>query len=416
MKSAKHKFIMITILDNINSIENYTDQKECNFYEMCRIIDRAVVKITSKTVNKLLGVYTVLGLFYSRDCKAETVDRLTHEYDIHEMYGAFYRTVCEHTGFEKFQVEEFLKNLDKCHTIMVSGQTMKSARSKLISILNNSKRVIPRHTDIEECDFDGFCAIVDRVIGEVACDMMPLSNLFGVDSIRWLFTRYSVIDNAKYNTSEMFAALYHTVFEHDSEEKFSIEEFFKNLNKAHVIPGESGQNGGLKYDAGKLKAGILADFPLAMKAIAEVGTFGANKYARNSWQNVDNAIERYNDAMWRHGLTPGNDDESGLPHYYHQLWNMLAVVELKEREKLTLNSGHKSALSPQEENTLMFAKYLRTNRGHCRNLSCAGLSGTVFEGRKCPRSNDKEFPTCAKDEVYEWAKNVIKTLRGERLC
>lgn len=283
MKSAKHKFI--TILDNINSIENYTDQKECNFYEMCRIIDRAVVKITSKTVNNLLGVDTVLWLFCSRDCKAETGDRLTHEYDIHEMYGAFHRTVCEHTRFEKFQVEEFFKNLDKCHDIMAES------------------------------------------------------------------------------------------------------------------------NGGLKYDTGKLKAGILADFQLALKAIAEVGTFGANKYARNSWQNVSNAIERYTDAMWRHRLSDGVDDESGFPHYYHELWNMLAVVELKEREK-HLRRDDKDLV-------IMFAKYLVSTRGTCENLSCAGSSDTVFEGHECPRRDDKKFPTCNKNEVYEWAKNVIKAAKGE---
>lgn len=412
MKSAKRK--LITVLDNIHSIENYTDQKECNFAEICCIIDAAIEKITAKNVKYLIGVYHVAYLFES-PC-AFSDDR----YDIHEMYGAFYRTIVEHQSNEFFSYKEFSKNLDKCHDIAVSGQTMRSIRSKLISILDDIVS-ITRHTDIEECDFDGFCAIVDRVIGEVAYDMMPLSNLFGVDSIRRLFTRYSIIDDAKYNTSEMFAALYHTVFEHDSEEKFSIEEFFKNLNKAHVwrlemIPEESGQNGGLKHDAGKLKAGILADFPLALKAIAEVGTFGANKYARNSWQNVDNAIERYTDAMWRHRLSEGVDDESGLPHYYHELWNMMVIVELKEREKTTSDREHKPALSPQEEETLLFAEYLASNRGCCEDLSCSGLSGTVFEGRKCPRSNDEEFPTCTEDEVYEWAKNVIKTLRGERSC
>lgn len=297
MKSEKHK--LMAVLDNIHSIENYTNVKKCNFYKMCRIIDCAIVKITSKTINNLLGVDTVLWLFYTRDGKAETVGRLTHEHDIHEMFGAFYRTVSEHTGAENFSDEEFFKNLDKCHDIVTS-----------------------------------------------------------VDS-------------------------------------------------------QSTYKDGLKYDAGKLKAGILADFPLALKAIAEVGTFGAKKYARNSWQNVDNSIERYTDAMWRHRLSEGVDDESGFPHYYHELWNMMAVIELKERAKRPLCDG-RTVLSSQEEEILMFAEHLAANHGYCKNLSCDGSSGTVFEGRKCPLYECEEFPSCNTDKVYKWAKDVIKTLKGER--
>ncbi len=88
---------------------------------------------------------------------------------------------------------------------------------------------------------------------------------------------------------------------------------------------------GLKYDDGKIMAGVLTDFSRALTAVAEVGTFGANKYARSSWQHVDNRLERYTDAMWRHLLkepVEPVDDESGLLHAAHMAWGALARLEI----------------------------------------------------------------------------------------
>lgn len=86
---------------------------------------------------------------------------------------------------------------------------------------------------------------------------------------------------------------------------------------------------GAKFDSGKVKAAIVAEFADALMAVAKVGTFGANKYSRGNWVHVDNALERYTDAMWRHLLQEGNDPESGLPHFDHFVWNALAVMQLK---------------------------------------------------------------------------------------
>jgi len=92
-----------------------------------------------------------------------------------------------------------------------------------------------------------------------------------------------------------------------------------------------------KHDAGKPLAGCLLDFSRAMQAVAAVSTFGANKYARGSWQGVPDARTRYFDAAVRHLLSHHsgelNDAESGLPHLHHALWNWMAVVELDAREK-----------------------------------------------------------------------------------
>lgn len=93
---------------------------------------------------------------------------------------------------------------------------------------------------------------------------------------------------------------------------------------------------GAKADKGKIRAAlILQDFPKALQAIATVATFGANKYAAHSWQDVPDAHVRYEDAMTRHWLAycAGEefDPESGLPHFAHFAWGALAILELEMR-------------------------------------------------------------------------------------
>ena len=91
---------------------------------------------------------------------------------------------------------------------------------------------------------------------------------------------------------------------------------------------------GAKHDAGKVRAGLLVkDFPHALTAVAQVATFGAQKYAAHSWRTVPGAEERYHDALYRHTLAQAcgeiNDPESGLPHASHIAWNALALLELE---------------------------------------------------------------------------------------
>lgn len=90
---------------------------------------------------------------------------------------------------------------------------------------------------------------------------------------------------------------------------------------------------GAKLDQGKTRPSLIfSSMPYALMAVAEVGTYGANKYSENGWMEVPNGIARYTDAMYRHLLaTSAEDGESGLPHLAHACWNLLAVLELKLR-------------------------------------------------------------------------------------
>lgn len=110
--------------------------------------------------------------------------------------------------------------------------------------------------------------------------------------------------------------------------------------EAHILEAKYTTPGsGPKYDKGKLRYSLVP--PSAVKAIAQVLTFGAEKYAPNSWQLVDRAPERYLDALMRHleAYRDGEllDPESGLPHLSHVLCNtaFLLHFQLKDSNERT---------------------------------------------------------------------------------
>ncbi len=85
-----------------------------------------------------------------------------------------------------------------------------------------------------------------------------------------------------------------------------------------------------KKDMGKPRMWLLPF--LSLYEIAKVLTFGADKYAANSWQNVENAMERYTNALLRHitSIQEGEiyDEESGLLHWSHVGCNALFLIWL----------------------------------------------------------------------------------------
>lgn len=93
------------------------------------------------------------------------------------------------------------------------------------------------------------------------------------------------------------------------------------------------ESGGVKHDGGK------APWSLLMRGCAEglagvvaVLKFGASKYAADSWQKVENAEERYKDALYRHlhsiernGFM-SKDPETGLLEWFHVACNALFLA------------------------------------------------------------------------------------------
>lgn len=95
---------------------------------------------------------------------------------------------------------------------------------------------------------------------------------------------------------------------------------------------------GAKLDKGKVRPSlILNGMARALTAVAEVGTFGANKYTDGGWVHVPNGFARYEDAQQRHALARAKgeerDPESQLLHLAHEAWNALAKLDLYLREQ-----------------------------------------------------------------------------------
>lgn len=96
---------------------------------------------------------------------------------------------------------------------------------------------------------------------------------------------------------------------------------------------------GAKLDAGKADASLLLSFGKALNAVAEIATFGANKYTRNGWISVPQGVDRYTAALMRHLLKETYEPccpDSQLHHAAHAAWNALARLELmlrNEKEK-----------------------------------------------------------------------------------
>jgi Domain of unknown function (DUF5664) len=95
-----------------------------------------------------------------------------------------------------------------------------------------------------------------------------------------------------------------------------------------------------KADAGKPDHSLLeVGFPNALAFVQATLDYGAIKYEAHSWRKVPDAFNRYDKAARRHrnqrdGAVSWNNDflypdyESGLPHIAHELFNLMAQIEL----------------------------------------------------------------------------------------
>lgn len=92
---------------------------------------------------------------------------------------------------------------------------------------------------------------------------------------------------------------------------------------------------GVKDDGGKLRYDLIPW--QAIKGLVQVLTFGARKYSPNGWMSVPDGINRYKAATMRHwvAIETGEflDPETGLPHIYHVLCNVVFLAVLMPLEQ-----------------------------------------------------------------------------------
>lgn len=114
--------------------------------------------------------------------------------------------------------------------------------------------------------------------------------------------------------------------------------------------GRSAKEPGAKLDAGKAPVlrGAIQYFPRALKAVALVSQFGAEKYTWKGWETVPEGVDRYGDACARHecdeaigkidprdqrlvdllrSLVPGEVTPQ-IVHASQAAWNALARLDL----------------------------------------------------------------------------------------
>ena len=109
----------------------------------------------------------------------------------------------------------------------------------------------------------------------------------------------------------------------------------KNMQAEADPTGLSPHDPGAKLDQGKPDLSLLLMMGNALTAVAELGTFGATKYSRGGFLEVDDGVNRYTAALLRHLMKENYetiDPDSELPHAVAVAWNALARLEFILRE------------------------------------------------------------------------------------
>ena len=100
---------------------------------------------------------------------------------------------------------------------------------------------------------------------------------------------------------------------------------------------------GIKYDNNKPRlAEMIVDFKEPLEALCTVWEFGANKYGKSNWKDLENGFDRYSNALIRHLFAENNnwfDDESKLLHASHIAFNALARLYFVIKEMENQHNG-----------------------------------------------------------------------------
>lgn len=112
---------------------------------------------------------------------------------------------------------------------------------------------------------------------------------------------------------------------------YRIEPIQQAIDELEAM-AEENKKDAVKHDQGKLRMDLIT--PEMITALAEVLTFGSNKYGDRNWESGIKLDRLYAACMrhlttWRAGTDM--DDESGLHHVKHALTNLAMLVTFIER-------------------------------------------------------------------------------------
>jgi len=233
------------------------------------------------------------------------------------------------------------------------------ADAELVNKINNAERSLIRRCPKHHKDFTG--AICPE------CEDDLLDSMIADDPAR---------------DPEAYETMFHIAGEKGNMTEEEARERITNRQWKEFDPnGKKPSDPGSKLDGGKPLAGVLGDFALALMAVAEVGTHGAEKYSRGGWQSVPDAETRYHDAEWRHLLKRRHEDydkDSGLLHDAHRAWNVLAQLELRLRKT-------KSEATKKRLEEMMFPKDVtwKDDAPGCPHTRTKFVKTTAGDYRQC---------------------------------
>jgi len=108
------------------------------------------------------------------------------------------------------------------------------------------------------------------------------------------------------------------------------EQLDKAVSPEFDPTGLKSSDPGAKLDAGKIRVALLKRFGLALMALADLATSGAKKYSDHGWAEVENGMERYDDAMaghWLKQMFEPDDPEMNMPHEVAVVFNAMARLQ-----------------------------------------------------------------------------------------
>lgn len=153
---------------------------------------------------------------------------------------------------------------------------------------------------------------------------------------------------------------------------------------------------GKEYDQGKTRWDLVPWE--AVEPLADILTFGSKKYGDNSWQRVDNAVERYKAALFRHLIAwckgERKDPESGRSHLHHVLTNCVFLIWFELH-------GYCAPEAPKV-NTLK-----EVNRKEIGVSVCNEFCGPCLNCIKTKRSNRYHYCSRAKTLLYQDSEGTL---------
>ena len=159
--------------------------------------------------------------------------------------------------------------------------------------------------------------IIDA-IGDMLVVLISIATLEGLDIEDCLESAFDEIKDRTGKLNKNGDFIKDTVTSREEELEIALDEI---LNRS---------DGFTKHDKDKLRYELIP--PEAMKALAEVLTFGADKYSANNWRQCSDTT-RYLGALMRHieafRMGEITDPESGLPHLSHAMTNLAFMIALE---------------------------------------------------------------------------------------